>query len=89
MATLMYREALGQALAEEMAFKDSSPDVQEQAVETLAELPSEFGLEGLIRVAKTHQDPDCRSEAVQHLGKSKDARARKIAKDAEHEEDEE
>ena len=77
------------ALAEEMAFKDSSEDVQEQAVETLAELPQEFGLEPLIRVAKTHQDPDCRSEAVQHLGKSQDARARKIAKDAEHDEEDE
>jgi HEAT repeat protein len=73
---------------EESAFSDSNGDVQETAIEGLADLPPEAGLAGLIRVARTHPSADRRKDAVEHLGKVPDARARKVVEESRKDEDE-
>ena len=48
--------------------EDRSVEVQEEAVETLAELPDGAGIEPLIKIAKTHSKLEIRQEAVEALG---------------------
>ena len=50
-------------------------DVQKQVVFALSQRPKDEGIPILIRVAKTHRDPEVRRDAVFWLGQSNDPRA--------------
>ena len=50
-------------------------DVQESAVFAISQRPREEGVPTLIRVAKTHRDPQIRRKAIFWLGQSEDPRA--------------
>jgi HEAT repeat protein len=50
-------------------------DVQESAVFAISQRPREEGVPTLIRVAKTHRDPEIRRKAIFWLGQSEDPRA--------------
>ena len=58
------------------ATSDVSSDVQEEAVESLAELPDGAGVSALIRIARDHPNRDLRVKALEALGESDDPRAR-------------
>ena len=57
--------------------QDSSVDreVQKQVVFALSQRPRDEGIPILIRVARTHRDPEVRKQAVFWLGQSNDPRA--------------
>ena len=57
--------------------QDSSVDreVQKQVVFALSQRPRDEGIPVLIRVARTHRDPEVRKQAVFWLGQSNDPRA--------------
>jgi hypothetical protein len=57
--------------------KDASVDreVQKQVVFALSQRPKDEGIPILIRVAKTHRDPEVRRDAMFWLGQSNDPRA--------------
>ena len=50
-------------------------DVQESAVFAISQRPRDEGVPTLIRVAKTHRDPEIRRKAIFWLGQSEDPRA--------------
>ncbi|HYT72343.1 MAG TPA: HEAT repeat domain-containing protein [Gemmatimonadales bacterium] len=50
-------------------------DVKESAVFALSQRPREEGVPALIRIARTHRDPDVRRKAIFWLGQSDDPRA--------------
>ena len=50
-------------------------DVQKQVVFALSQRPRDEGIPILIRVARTHRDPEVRRNAVFWLGQSNDPRA--------------
>jgi hypothetical protein len=56
-------------------------DVREQAVFALSQRPQEEGVPALIRIAKTHSDPDIRRKAIFWLGQSHDPRALALFED--------
>jgi hypothetical protein len=74
---------LGQAAGEaataglDSLSQDASVDreVQKQVVFALSQRPKDEGIPILIRVAKTHRDPEVRRDAVFWLGQSNDPRA--------------
>jgi hypothetical protein len=74
---------LGQAAGEaataglDSLSKDASVDreVQKQVVFALSQRPKDEGIPILIRVAKTHRDPEVRRDAMFWLGQSNDPRA--------------
>ena len=74
---------LGQAAGEaataglDSLTKDASVDreVQKQVVFALSQRPKDEGIPILIRVAKTHRDPEVRRDAMFWLGQSNDPRA--------------
>lgn len=49
--------------------------IQERAVFALSQRPRDEGIPALIRVARTHRDPQVRKKALFWLGQSKDPRA--------------
>ena len=57
--------------------RDSGVDreVQKQVVFALSQRPKDEGIPILIRVARTHRDPEVRRDAVFWLGQSNDPRA--------------
>jgi HEAT repeat protein len=57
---------------------DPSSDVQEEALETLLELPDGVGIPAVIEVARSHKNPEIRREALKKLAESDDPRARAI-----------
>lgn len=54
---------------------DPEREVREQAVFALSRRPAEEGVPALIRIARTHRDPQLRRTALFWLGRSKDPRA--------------
>ena len=50
-------------------------DVREQAVFALSQRPRDEGVPALVRVARTHRDPEIRKKALFWLGQSGDPRA--------------
>jgi hypothetical protein len=56
-------------------------DVREQAVFALSQRPREEGVPALIRIAKTHGDPEIRRKAIFWLGQSHDPRALALFED--------
>jgi HEAT repeat protein len=50
-------------------------EVREQAVFALSQRPRDEGVPALIRIAKTHNDPEIRRRAIFWLGQSNDPRA--------------
>ena len=54
---------------------DVDRDVQKQVVFALSQRPKDEGIPILIRVARTHKDPEVRRDAVFWLGQSNDPRA--------------
>jgi HEAT repeat protein len=50
-------------------------DVREQAVFALSQRPRDEGVPALIRIARTHRDPEVRKKAIFWLGQSDDPRA--------------
>jgi HEAT repeat protein len=54
---------------------DADRDAQEAAVFALSQRPADEGVPALIRIAKTHRDPDLRRKAMFWLGQSDDPRA--------------
>jgi hypothetical protein len=56
-------------------------DVREQAVFAISQRPSDEGVPILIRVAKTHRDPEVRRRAIFWLGQSDDPRALSLFED--------
>jgi HEAT repeat protein len=56
-------------------------EVREQAVFALSQRPQEEGVPALIRIAKTHGDPDIRRKAIFWLGQSHDSRALALFED--------
>jgi HEAT repeat protein len=55
--------------------------VREQAVFALSQRPREEGVPSLIRIAKTHSDPEIRRKAIFWLGQSHDPRALALFED--------
>jgi hypothetical protein len=74
---------LGQAAGEaatsgldSLLYQDSlDRSVKEQVVFALSQRPKEEGIPALIRVARTHRDPEIRKKALFWLGQSDDPRA--------------
>jgi HEAT repeat protein/beta-lactamase regulating signal transducer with metallopeptidase domain len=58
--------------------EDASMDVQEEALETLLELPGGVGIPAVIQAARSHRSPDMRRSALRRLAESDDPRARAI-----------
>jgi HEAT repeat protein len=56
-------------------------EVREQAVFALSQRPKEEGVPALIRIAKTHGDPEIRRKAIFWLGQSHDPRALALFED--------
>lgn len=56
-------------------------EVREQAVFALSQRPKEEGVPALIRIAKTHSDPEIRRKAIFWLGQSHDPRALALFED--------
>lgn len=56
-------------------------EVREQAVFALSQRPREEGVPALIRIAKTHSDPEIRRKAIFWLGQSHDPRALALFED--------
>jgi HEAT repeat protein len=56
-------------------------EVREQAVFALSQRPQEEGVPALIRIAKTHGDPEIRRKAIFWLGQSHDSRALALFED--------
>jgi hypothetical protein len=56
-------------------------EVREQAVFALSQRPREEGVPALIRIAKTHSDPEIRRRAIFWLGQSHDPRALALFED--------
>lgn len=54
---------------------DVDREVREQAVFALSQRPREEGVPALIRIAKSHTDPEIRRRAIFWLGQSNDPRA--------------
>ena len=54
---------------------DVDRDVQKQVVFALSQRPKDEGIPILLRVARTHRDPEVRRDAVFWLGQSNDPRA--------------
>jgi hypothetical protein len=55
--------------------RDVDREVREQAVFALSQRPRDEGVPALIRIAKTHNDPEIRRRAIFWLGQSNDPRA--------------
>jgi hypothetical protein len=56
-------------------------DVRDQAVFALSQRPREEGVPALIRIARTHADPEIRRRAIFWLGQSHDPRALALFED--------
>jgi HEAT repeat protein/beta-lactamase regulating signal transducer with metallopeptidase domain len=59
--------AAAQAL-ERLAFQETDPEVQREAAESLAGLPNDAGLPGLLKIARAHPGEEARREAAEGLG---------------------
>ncbi len=72
-------QAAGEAAAaglEEIVYEQSGDrEVRESAVFALSQLGDDEGVPVLIRLVKTHPDPDMRKKAIFWLGQSDDPRA--------------
>ncbi|HEX8213045.1 MAG TPA: M56 family metallopeptidase [Longimicrobium sp.] len=53
---------------ERLAFQETDPEVQREAAESLAGLPNEAGLQGLLKIARAHPGEEARREAAEGLG---------------------
>ncbi|HEX8453468.1 MAG TPA: M56 family metallopeptidase [Longimicrobium sp.] len=53
---------------ERLAFQETDPEVQREAAESLAGLPGEAGLQGLLKIARAHPGEEARREAAEGLG---------------------
>lgn len=54
---------------------DGNRDVRKSAVFALSQRPKDESVPALLRIARTHKDPDMRRSAIFWLGQSKDPRA--------------
>lgn len=68
-------QAATRGLAELADRSDTDREVQEAAVFALSQRPADEGVPALIRLARTHRDPDIRRRAMFWLGQSGDPRA--------------
>lgn len=68
-------EAATKGLDDLLAADDVDRDVQKAAVFALSQRPRDEGVPTLIRVAKSHRDPEIRRQAIFWLGQSDDPRA--------------
>lgn len=72
-------QAAGEIAGRELTglVEDSGVDreVKEAAVFALSQRPRDEGVPALIRIARTHQDPEVRKKAIFWLGQSEDSRA--------------
>lgn len=53
---------------ERLAFQETDPEVQREAAESLAGLPGDAGLRGLLKIARAHPGEEARREAAEGLG---------------------
>jgi len=67
-------QAATRGLAELVDRSDTDREVQEAAVFALSQRPADEGVPTLIRVARTHRDPEVRRRAMFWLGQSGDPR---------------
>jgi hypothetical protein len=65
------------ALIEAAAWSDPDTDVQDDALDLLAELADGAGIPMLTKVARTHPNLDLREEAMDELAEMTDDRAKK------------
>jgi hypothetical protein len=63
------------ALDSVVASHDTSRELRKQAVFALSQRPVNEGVPALIRIARTHRDPELRKTALFWLGQSEDPRA--------------
>jgi HEAT repeat protein len=68
-------EAATRGLDELVAGDTVDRDVREAAVFALSQRPREEGVPALIRIVRTHKDPEIRRKALFWLGQSEDPRA--------------
>jgi hypothetical protein len=68
-------QAATRGLAELADRSDTDREVQEAAVFALSQRPADEGVPALIRLARTHRDPEIRRRAMFWLGQSGDPRA--------------
>ena len=68
-------DAATNGLAELVDASDEDREVQESAVFALSQRPRDEGVPVLLRVARTHRDPEIRRKAIFWLGQSGDPRA--------------
>lgn len=68
-------QAATRGLAELADRSDADREVQEAAVFALSQRPADEGVPALIRLARTHRDPEIRRRAMFWLGQSGDRRA--------------
>jgi HEAT repeat protein len=68
-------EKAGRGLDSLLADKNGDRSIQEQAVFALSQRPKDEGIPALVRVARTHPDPEVRKKAIFWLGQSDDPRA--------------
>lgn len=69
-------QAAGEAAADDLVTLVDNPEreVQESAVFALSQLRDDGGVEPLIRIARTHDDPEIRKKAMFWLGQTGDPR---------------
>lgn len=69
-------QAAGEAVTGDLVALVDNPDreIQESAVFALSQLRDERGIEPLMRIARTHDDPEIRKKAMFWLGQSGDPR---------------
>lgn len=68
-------EAATKGLQEIVDDPDGDREVRKSAVFALSQRPKDEAVPALIRIAKTHRDPELRRTAIFWLGQSRDARA--------------
>ncbi len=68
-------EAATKGLQEIVDDPDGDREVRKSAVFALSQRPRDEAVPALIRIAKTHRDPELRRSAIFWLGQSRDARA--------------
>ena len=64
-----------QLLGETVNRSDEQTEVQVQAVRAISEKPPEQAVPMLLNIARTHQNPEVRKEAIRRLGESDVPRA--------------
>ena len=76
-ATFWLSQSAGERVSEGLQelVDDPEREIREQAVFALAQRPNDESVPSLIRLARTHRDPQVRRRAVFWLGQKRDARA--------------